>query len=229
MGCGVTGSGVQEIATGIWAWEHRPHGLRAGEFGARTSYAIAVDGETLLVDPLMEDDDDAALGALDDLVRGPVRILVTMPFHTRSAELMWRRYRGAKASIYGHPKVATRLGDTSGFEAVVGGADVGGIARFHSIGSPPRSEQAIEIPAHRALAFGDAVVETGGELRLWEGRLDSQRRRRWWHARYLPTFERLAALKVEHVLVTHGRAVVGNGTVALRRALDHDPWQRPKR
>jgi hypothetical protein len=39
----------------------------------------------------------------------------------------------------------------------------------------------------------------------------------------------LAALAVEHVLVTHGQAVVGDGATALRRALQRDPWQRPKR
>jgi hypothetical protein len=44
----MTGGGVQEIAAGIWRWERRPRGLRAGEFGARTSYALAVEGGTLL-------------------------------------------------------------------------------------------------------------------------------------------------------------------------------------
>jgi glyoxylase-like metal-dependent hydrolase (beta-lactamase superfamily II) len=220
---------MQEIATGIWRWERRPRGLPAGEFGARTSYAVAVDGETLLVDPLVDGDDDPALHALDNLVRGRVRILVSMPFHTRSAEPLRRRYRRANARIYGHPSVATRLGDVSGFDPVAGG-DVGGIARFHPIGSPPRSEQAIEIPIHRALVFGDAVVETGGgELRVWDGPLDSASRRRWWHERYLPTLERLAALEVECILVTHGQAVVGGGAAALRHALERDPWQRPKR
>jgi hypothetical protein len=226
----MTGRAVQEIATGIWGWERRPRRLHAGTFGARTSYAVAVDGGTLLVDPLVDGDDDPALGELDDLVSGRVLILISMPFHTRSAESLWRRYRRAKAHIYGHPNVAVRLGDASGFEAVAGGADVDGLARFHTIGSPPRSEQPIEIPAQRALVFGDAVVETGGgELRVWDGPLDSERRRRWWHESYLPTLERLVALEAEHVLVTHGQAVVGDGAAALRRALDRDPWQRPKR
>jgi hypothetical protein len=223
-------SGLDEIAPGIWRWERHPRGLRAGEFGVRASYAVAVDGETVLVDPLVSGGDDPALEALDDLVRGRMRILVTMPFHTRSAELLWRRYGGAKARIHGHPDVATRLVDVCGFEPVTGGGDAGGVARFHSIGSPPRSEQAIEIPAHRALVFGDAVVETGGgELRLWDAPLDSERRRRWWHERHLPTLAPLVALEVEHVLVTHGQAIVGNGAAALRRALGRDPWQRPKR
>jgi glyoxylase-like metal-dependent hydrolase (beta-lactamase superfamily II) len=113
---------------------------------------------------------------------------------------------------------------------VTGDTDVGGVARFHPIGSPPRSEQPIEIPAHRALVFGDAVVETGGgELRVWDDPLDNERRRRWWRERYLPTLERLTALKIENVLVTHGQAVLSDGAAALRRALEREPWQRPKR
>ena len=183
---------MREIAPGIWSWQRRPRGLRPGEFGARTSYALTAGGETLLVDPLVTGEDDPALGVLDGLVRGRVRILISKPYHTRSAEPLWRRYRRAKARIYGHPEVATRLGDVSGFQAVTGG-DVGGVACFHPIGNPPRSEQPIEIPAHRALVFGDAVVETGGgELRVWEDPLDSERRRRWWRERYLPTLEPLA-------------------------------------
>jgi glyoxylase-like metal-dependent hydrolase (beta-lactamase superfamily II) len=225
----LAGSGVREIAPGIWCWQRRPRGLRPGEFGARTSYAVTAGGETLLVDPLVTGEDDPALGVLDGLARGRVRILISKPYHTRSAEPLWRRYRRADARIYGHPEVATRLGDVSGFRPVTGG-DVGGAARFHPIGSPPRSEQPIEIPAQRALVFGDAVVETGGgELRVWEDPLDSERRRRWWRERYLPTLERLAALEPEHVLVTHGQAVLGDGAAALRRALGRDPWQRPKR
>jgi hypothetical protein len=226
----MAGDGAQEIAAGIWCWQRRPRGLRPGEFGTRTSYALTVNGETLLVDPLVEGGDDPALGVLDDLAGDRVRILISKPFHTRSAELLWRRYRRASARIYGHSEVATRLGDASGFEAVTGGTDVGGVARFHPIGSPPRSEQPIEISAHRALVFGDAVVETGGgELRVWDDPLDSERRRRWWRERYLPTLEPLAALDIEHVLVTHGQAILSDGAAALRHALEREPWQRPKR
>ena len=59
--------------------------------------------------------------------------------------------------------------------------------------------------------------------------MDSERRRRWWRERYLPTLKRLAALQAEHVLVTHGQPVLGQGATALRRALERDAWQRPKR
>jgi hypothetical protein len=113
---------------------------------------------------------------------------------------------------------------------VAGGETIEDLARMHVIGSPARSEQPIEIPEHRALVFGDSVVETGdGELRVWEDALDSERRRRWWRERHLPTLQRLANLQPAHVLVTHGTPVLNDGSQALRRALRRDPWQRPKR
>lgn len=220
---------LRQVAAGIWCWQRRPRGLRPGKFGVRTSYAITVGAQTLLMDPLVHGDGDPALEMLDGLVRDQVLILISKPYHTRSAEPLWRRYRRARARIYGHPEVATRLGDTAGFQAVAGGDEAGGVARFHPIGVPPRSEQPVEIPAHRALVFGDAVIEAGGALRVWEDPVDSERRRRWWHERYLPTLDRLAALDAGHVLVTHGEPVLGDGAAALRRALELGPWQRPKR
>jgi len=165
--------GIEEIVPGAWCWERRPRGLAQGGFGGRVSYAIAVDDVTLLIDPLVDGDKDPVLNTMDDLVETQVRILVTMPFHTRSAEALWRRYRSAGARIYGHPAVASRLKDASGFALVPGGGTIDNFARMHVVGSPPRFEQPIEIPAYRALVFGDTVVETGqGELRVWEDALD---------------------------------------------------------
>jgi len=220
----MAGDGVQQIAAGIWCWQRRPRGLRPGESGARTSYPLTAGGQALLIDPHVQGDDDPALGTLGHLAGDRVRILLSKPFHTRSAGPPWRRYRHAQARIYGHPEVATRPGDTSGFQAVTGGTGAGGLARFHPIGSPPRSGQPIEIAARRALVFGDAVVETGdGELRVRDDPPDTERRRRWWRERYLPTLEALANLDIEHVLVTHGRAVPGDGAAARAVRLSASP------
>lgn len=219
---------LKEIAPGIWQWEHRPRGLGPGEFGIRTSYALAVDGETLLVDPLVDGDSDPVLPALDDVVGVRVHILISKPWHTRSAETLWQRYRRAGAHIYGHRDVASRLQDTSGFTAVTGGTAIGEVACFHPIGRPPRAEQPIEIVAHRAVVFGDAVVEADGDLRVWEDPLGTEQRQRWWDERYRPTIERLAGSQVDNVLVTHGQPVLGGGAAELRRALACGPWQRPK-
>ena len=89
-------------------------------------------------------------------------ILITIPYHTRSAEPLSERY-GAK--IYGHPAVAKRLRKAS-VEPIDG--ELPGGARAFPIGKPRRHETPIHLPSHDALAFGDAIVTTPeGELRVW--------------------------------------------------------------
>jgi len=132
------------------------------------------------------------------------------------------------ARIYGHPDIATRLTTTSGFEAVTG-TEIEGLARFHTIGAAARSEQPVEIPSARALAFGDTVVNIGDrKLRLWDAPLDTDKRRRWRNERYLPTLRPLLDLHVDHILVTHGKPVMHDGLPLLQQALAQQPWQRPK-
>jgi hypothetical protein len=154
-----------------------------------------------------------------------VRILISIPYHARSAELLWGRYRKRDARILGHPLVAKRLVDTAGFQPLMGGEDIGGVARVHRIGRPVRAEMPIEIPSRRALVFGDAIVECQGELHLWENPVESDNRRRWYEERFLPTLGALARLEVERVLVTHGRPVLSGGGAALQDALARGPWQ----
>jgi glyoxylase-like metal-dependent hydrolase (beta-lactamase superfamily II) len=97
-------------------------------------------------------------------------------------------------------------------------------ARAYAIGRPRRFEMPLHLPSHRALAFGDAVVETGGELRIWaQGRVD-EKRHRFYRERFNPTLEPLLELDVERVLVTHGAPVLSGGAAELRRALEREPW-----
>jgi glyoxylase-like metal-dependent hydrolase (beta-lactamase superfamily II) len=99
--------------------------------------------------------------------------------------------------------------------------------RAYPIGSPRRTELPFEIPSHRALVWGDAVVETGkGALRVWDDPLDTPKRNAWWDDRFLPTLRPLAKLDIQRVLVTHGQPVLKNGDKALARAFDQPPWQR---
>ena len=218
------------LAPGIWRWE-RPHPeWHPGRFGATVaSYAVAMGGSSILIDPLVESDADPVLIQLDALLQAPVRVLVTIPYHTRSAEALWARYRNRDARIFGHALVGKRLGDGRGFTAVSPGHRVDDVALFHGIGRPVRAEMPVELPDLGALAFGDAVVEAGEGLRVWERPLHSERRRRWYEDRLLPTLRALARLGPETILVTHGRAVVRDGARELRRALDLPPWQPPSR
>jgi hypothetical protein len=212
---------VDEIATGIWRWTApHPDWQPDVEWGREVaSYALAVDGTLVLVDPLVPDD---VWPRLDELAarQAVVAALVTIPFHVRSSEDVLARY-GAKASVWGHPTVANELRDGSSLRPIEPGAPLPGGAEAFAIDR--RQEMPLWFPSHRALAFGDAVVGVDGALRVWED-ADSASRMAWYRTRLVPRLEPLLALDAESVLVTHGRPAVGGGRKALREALAADPW-----
>jgi len=182
-----------------------------------TAYALRDGEDTILDDPLARPENVPLLAALDEIVTGSVRILVTTPFHVRGSELLWRRWRDRdEVTIFGHEQCAhpVRLGDCPAFRPLCGGETLEGGVRVHTIGKPKRAEMPLELPSHRALAFGDSVLEIDGELRVWE-KVDSDRRRTWYEERFLPTLEALTRLDVERVLVTHGEPVLHDGASAL--------------
>jgi hypothetical protein len=206
---------VDELADGLWRWTARHAEWHPGEWGAQVaSFALDAGDVTLLIDPLVGDED-----FLDPFVRGPAAILITIPYHTRSAELLSERY-GAK--IYGHPAVAKRL-RTATVEPIDG--ELPGGARAFPIGKPRRYETPIHLPSHKALAFGDAICTTPeGELRLWHLPPADPARARWYRERFVPTLQPLRELPLRRILVTHGEPVLRDGSAALEAALKAPPW-----
>jgi hypothetical protein len=218
---------MDEILPGLWRWTGRHPEWHPGAFGAEVAcYAARTDAGTLLVDPLVTSEQrEAQLEALDGVVHGAVQIAITNPYHVRSSEELAARYDG---TIHGHRLSARRLKGGARFQPLEPGETLAGGAVAHPIGKPRRSEMPLELQSHKALVFGDAVVETGGgSVRVWDSPLDGDNRRRWWHERYLPTLQALAELDVEHVLPTHGQPVLKTGKQALRAALEQPPWSRP--
>ncbi len=192
-----------------------------------TAYALRDGEDTILVDPLAAGETDPLLTELDEIVRGRVRILVTTPFHVRGSELLWRRRRDRhEVTIFGHEHCATRLDDRSAFRPLRGRETLEGGVRARTIGQPRRAEIPFELPSHRALAFGDSMLENDGELRVWPRHRDLERRRTWYEQRFLPTLRALTELDVERVLVTHGEPVVRDGVRALAASLARQPWSR---
>jgi hypothetical protein len=213
-----------ELADGLWRWSARHPEWHPGEFGREVAaFAVRAGGVTLLVDPLLPDDDARAalLEALDEIVGGAVAILVTIPYHARSSEELAARYG---ATIHGHPATAKRLKTAGGFRIADPEAPLPGGARAFAIGRPRRFEQPLWLPSHRALAFGDAVVETGGELRVWAQSSVDEKRRRFHRERFNPTLEPLVRLDPQRVLVTHGEPVLDGGRDALAAALAGEPF-----
>jgi hypothetical protein len=213
-------SAPEEVAGGIWRWTARHPTWHPGDFGAEVaSFALRRENAVVLVDPLLAPGEEAALDALLD--GRPPTVVITIPYHARSAAAMVARHGG---EVLGHPGVAKRLPAGTPFRAVAPGDPLPHGMTVHAIGSPRRSEQPVALPWAGALAFGDAIVGVDGRLRVWIQQPVDEARLRWYENRLVPTLEPLLALGCERVLVTHGAPVVSGGTAALRDALAAGPW-----
>ena len=224
---------MDELATGIHRWtaahpEWRP---RAEEVG---SYALVANEALLLVDPLLPADADdrsaPLLAQLDRMAAAAVRVevLVTIPYHTRSAEALYERFAAERPTrLWGHAHVRKRLRAGTPLEVVpmeASGsvADIaGGAAEAYTIGRPRRSEHPMYVPSLRAVVFGDAVVGAHGGLRFWN--MSSGTGEDWYREVFAPTLAPLAERPIDHVLVTHGPPVIGDGQRQLALCLASPP------
>jgi hypothetical protein len=208
---------MQEIAPGLHYWTARHPDWHPGEWGAEVgSYAAFTDTDLLLIDPL---------DPPDDLLRDRVSILITIGYHVRSAEELWRRWHAdVPVRIYGPPQAGKRLPAKAFTELKPGEEGPAGVRAF-AIGRPRRGERPLWLPTHNALAFGDALVTNlEGELRMWiQDPLDEEREA-FYRDRFAPTLAPLLELPVERVLVTHGPPVFDDAAGALRRAVEAPPW-----
>lgn len=224
---------MDQIAPGIHSWT-APHPEWRTNVEEVVSYALASSAGLLLVDPLLPAEGDARreeeLSALDELAGRAKRldVLVTIPFHTRSAEALYERYAPRlPARIWGHANVRSRLSSGTPLEVVpsvpTGSAApiAGGVAEAYTIGKPRRSEHPYYVPDLRAVAFGDAVVGLGGDLRFWN--MSAGTGAAWYRDVFAPTVRPLAERDIEHVLVTHGPPVLGGGRRALEACLAAPP------
>lgn len=219
-----------ELAPTLWRWTARHPEWHPGEFGAEVGgYALRAGDDALLVDPLLPEhagERDAVEALIDRLCDAQrLAILITIPYHARSAEPIWRRVRGRLATtIRGHPATAKRLRSRKAFTPFVAGEEMPGGAVAFEIGRPRRFELPVHLPSHAALAFGDAIVGTAGGLRMWAQRPLDDGHRRFYAERFAPTLEPLLELAVERVLVTHGPPMLKGGAAALGAAVHGEPW-----
>jgi len=183
---------------------------------------VVADRDLLLVDPLVTPE---VLGELDALLGDRVSILVTIGYHVRSAELLWKRWlEDVPGKIHGPPHAGRRL-PRKAFSELKPGEDGPAGVRAFAIGRPVRGERPLWLPSHNALAFGDALVTNlDGELRIWIQDPLTESRAAFYRDRFAPTLAPLLDLPVERVLVTHGAPVMTDAAAALRRAVEGPPW-----
>jgi hypothetical protein len=213
---------VQELAGGLWRWTARHPGWHPGDWGSEVGcYALVGPNSTVLIDPLAPAGDDEFWPRLDGIVSGDAVVVITIPYHVRSAEAVCARYPGT--TVWGHRNAAKRLSDRSIFRELAPGAEPAGVRAF-AIGRPRRSEMPVLVESHAALSFGDAVIGIEAGLRVWSTDPVDERRRQWYADRFAPTVEPLLAEEFDRVLVTHGPPVTTGGRKALAEALRKPPW-----
>jgi hypothetical protein len=215
-----------QLADGLWRWTARHPEWHPGEFGSEVaSFALREGHETLLIDPLLPPEAVPVLDLIEQELGERLAILITNPYHVRSSEQIRDRFRGqVETTIWGHQACRKRLADPAGFRAFEAGDPLPAGASAHRIGRPRRFETPLHLPGHDALAFGDAVAEVDGALRLWaDGSVDEDVSR-FYHERFNPTLEPLLELDFDRVLVTHGEPVLERGREQLAKALRAEPW-----
>jgi hypothetical protein len=220
------GATPEPLADGLWRWSARHPEWHPGEFGREVAcFAFAIDGQALLVDPLLPPEPEPVWDLFERIAGDRVDVLITIPYHVRSSEEVRDRL-GAHVplTIWGHPACRKRLADGAGFRTFEPGDELPAGVTAHRIGRPRRFETPLHVPSHDAVVFGDAVAEVDGRLRVWAERRVDDDVIRFYRERFNPTLEPLVDLEPERILVTHGQPVLERGAAALRAALKAKPW-----
>ncbi len=197
---------VQELRPGLWRWTaSHPQWDHAEQWGPEVGSVYAeLPDAVVVVDPLVpQDEEERFWSALDrDVERTgrPVHVLLTVHWHERSVAAVLERYR---ATLW-RPEEKGEL--PAGVKAeVVKGSDW--------------TEAMFFLEPHRALVVGDLLTGKDGSIELpvaWFPKDEQE----WAREELKPLLrERLGALPIELVLVSHGEPVLEGGTAALARAL----------
>jgi glyoxylase-like metal-dependent hydrolase (beta-lactamase superfamily II) len=213
---------VEEIAPRLWHWtaphpEWKPSNRgKDGQGWDQTvsSYALVGDDTFVLIDPQIPEDESQAARLWDALDRdveahGPPAIVISVHWHMRSADDIAGRYYGSSTwapadSDEAHGRArAVRPYDT-GDELPAG-------IRVFGVGMP--GERALYLPSHKAVIFGDAVLD--GVRLLPSSWLEKGITRQDVADALRPLLDE----EIELLLLTHGGPVSDAPREQLERAL----------
>jgi hypothetical protein len=210
----MTASNSHEILQGLWRFEAlHPEWTEEEreEDGWEQSvawWAVAAPAGLVLIDPLI--DDWEALDSLVEGASGCLGIVRTCHWHQRSIDQVVSRYN---VSVWARRDPDGNVPHV--LDHAVGDREVP-FESLRIIDVERADEVAVWLPHQRALVFGDAMVRSAaGELRVCP---DSWTQPEGGAARLRALLGDLTALPVEHVLVSHGPLVLGDGLASLRRA-----------
>jgi hypothetical protein len=197
---------VQELRRGLWRWTApHPRWENDEHWGPDVASVYAeLSDAVVVIDPIVPaDEEERFWSALDrdvERVDRPVYVLLTVHWHERSVADVLDRYGG-------------RLWRPEEQGELPGGV------RVEVVKGVDWSEALFFLEPYRALVVGDLLIGNGEGLELpisWFPKAEQD----WAREALKPRLrERLAALPVELVLVSHGTPVLADGAAALARAL----------
>ena len=209
---------VQTIADGLWRWTalHPDWTPKADWDEEVASFYVESEGDVVLVDPLVPDDDRDRKRLLDALDRdveraGAPAIVLTVFWHERSATELAERYAGA--TVWSYAPTLDRLEGNVTNPFTVADPLPGGIRAIDADGE----EAVLWIPSHHALAVGDVLHgDAEGGVRVapddWFAEGTDPHALR-------AAMRRLLELPIERILVGHGRPVLEAAHTKLAAAL----------
>ncbi len=207
--------GIRDLAPGLWIWRARhPFWVKGADWQpVVTSTFVESGGERLVLDPLAPTLDSIGLWERLD-ARPPTVAVVLMPDHVRDIDLFVQRY-GARA--FGPMFFFPDDVPNARLEPIIADTKLPGgpVALYDGRG---RLETPIWLPEQRAIVFGDALTERGGELRVWDCRTGHERRE-------LPALRAMLELPFERVIVSHCDEEPVHSRTEFERALERPPWR----
>jgi glyoxylase-like metal-dependent hydrolase (beta-lactamase superfamily II) len=185
---------VTELAPGLWRWTAPHPDWKEGDDWEQEVGCVYYEAAaaTVLIDPLVPPERERFFEALDRDVerRGlPLEILLTCPWHVRSAAELTERYAAGETA-------------PAGVEPVLVLAEI--------------EETVWWLAEARTIVVGDVLLGAPDGVRVCP---DSWLEGEASPASIRDALRRLLELPVERVLVSHGEPVLEGGRAALERAL----------
>lgn len=211
---------VEQIAPHLWHWTAPHPDWKPSDRGKTglgwdqtvSSYALVGGDDLVLIDPQVPGDEDDARRFWEALDRdveahGPPAIVITIHWHERSAAEIAQRYEGS--TIWA--PADTPKGKIASTHTYTAGDALPADIEAHGLGKV--KEIVLYLPSHRALVFGDVVLDG---VRICPAS---------WLGKGVTRKDAAEALRPlldkdpELLLLTHG-GPVRDGAAELERALD---------
>ena len=193
---------MQEIAPGLWHWTARhPH------IASHVSSYYLLE-ERVLLDPLLPSGGTRWFQRREAI---PEHVLLTNRHHDRHA---WKLRDAFGCEIHCIDSGIFELQGRGPVTPFQFGDELPGGVTVHEVDAISPDETALHIPAHRALACADGVVRTAGvDLEFVPDHLmDAPELTK---KALLRAYRSLLELDFDHLLLAHGKPIVGDGKRAL--------------